>query len=243
MAQWAPLSYNQKRCVGSAGKLMKELSMLRPHARIGVAVSGGVDSWTLLQVLRFRQRIVPFPFELMVLHVNPGFDPTHHLPILEWATTHGLAAHVELADHGPRAHSPENRKNSACFFCCRLRRKRLFDLMRHYRLTHLAMGHTADDLVTTFFLNLLHGGTLESMSPRESFFNGEFELIRPLLWLDKATILKAARGWELPVMENPCPSSTTSRRAQIMRWLEATWKSDKRIRSNIYNALRRSLAP
>ncbi len=75
-------TYAQQVCIKSAGKTMQHTGMLYPGARIGVAVSGGMDSWVLLQVLRIRQRIVPFPFEIMALHVNPGFDPENHAPLL-----------------------------------------------------------------------------------------------------------------------------------------------------------------
>jgi hypothetical protein len=85
-----------------------------------------MDSWVLIKTLAIRRGIVPFSFSLMALHVNPGFDPRNHEPMARWLEKEGIAAHLEVADHGPRAHSPENRKNSACFYCAMLRRKRLF---------------------------------------------------------------------------------------------------------------------
>ncbi|MDR0338816.1 MAG: tRNA 2-thiocytidine biosynthesis protein TtcA, partial [Desulfovibrio sp.] len=72
-------TYAQERCVRLAGKLMQRTGMLSPGARVGVALSGGMDSFVLLKVLLIRQRIVPFPFFLMGLHVNPGFVPGNHL--------------------------------------------------------------------------------------------------------------------------------------------------------------------
>ena len=82
---------------------MHQTGMLYPGARLGVAVSGGVDSWTLLEVLRRRQRIVPFRFDIMALHVNPGFDPANHAPLIDYLRHHGIPGHVEVTDHGPRA--------------------------------------------------------------------------------------------------------------------------------------------
>lgn len=239
MAQWEKLSFVQKTCVTSAGKLMQEAGMLFPGARVGVAVSGGSDSFTLLKVLMLRQRILPFPIELMVLHINPGFDPTNHAPLVDFVREHGLAAHIEVGDHGPRAHSLENRKNSACFFCCRHRRLALFRLVTEYKLTHIAFGHNSDDLAVTFFLNLFQTGRVDGMSMRESYFGGEFELIRPFLWLDKESIAKAGKKWGLPIWENPCPTAKTSRRAQLHKWLIEGPGKDKRTRQNIYNGLRR----
>ena len=152
------LGYAQRVCVAKAGKLMMETDQLSPRARVGLAVSGGVDSLVMLTVLAIRRRIVPFPIELMLLHLNPGFDPQNHLPLATLAADLGVAAHIEVTDFGPRAFSEENRKKSACFYCAWLRRKRLFDLCARYGLTHLAFGHNADDLAATFFLNMQDPG-------------------------------------------------------------------------------------
>ena len=80
MSRMGKLSYTQQVCVKAAGKAMQTTGMLRPGARVGIAVSGGVDSFVLLKVMQLRQRIVPFPFEFMAIHLNPGFDPHNHAP-------------------------------------------------------------------------------------------------------------------------------------------------------------------
>lgn len=209
-------TYAQERCIRAAGRLSQAAGMLREGARVGVAVSGGVDSFTLIEVMRIRQGIVPFPFSLMALHVNPGFEPESHKPLAAWLERKGIAAHLEVTDHGPRAHSDENRTASPCFFCAMHRRKRLFELCREYNLTHLAFGHTADDLVATFFMNLCQNARVEGMSMREPFFGGRLLVIRPLMLLEKKTIIKAAKDWKLPVCKNACPSAEKTRRTNIM---------------------------
>lgn len=220
-----------------AGKLMQNAAMLHPGARVGVALSGGMDSFVLMQVLHIRRRIVPFPFDIMGLHVNPGFAPGNHAPLIDWLRDKGIAAHAEDTEHGPRAHSPENRKRSACFYCAMLRRKRLFELCGQYRLTHLAFGHNADDLVSTFMLNLCQTGRVEGMSVKESFFTGKLTVIRPLLLVEKKLIRKAAAQWALPVWDNPCPSAGSSRRMEIMQDLDRLCEGHKARRKNIFNAL------
>ena len=231
-------TYHQERCVRLAGKLMQQTAMLWPGARVGVAASGGMDSWVLLEVLRARQRIVPFSFEIMALHVNPGFE-VNHLPLVEWLKKSGVSGHIELTDHGPRAHSPENRKRSACFYCAMLRRKRLFDLCREYGLTHLAFGHTADDLASTFLMNLFQTGKVDGMSASESFFGGALQVIRPLLLVEKKHIRRAAAHWELPVWSNPCPSAGVTKRAEIMEDLSAFIGGHKERKKNFFNGLTR----
>lgn len=239
MAGFGKLTFAQKKCVSTVGMLMQKISMAGAGARIGVAMSGGVDSFLLMKVLTIRKAILPFPIELMALHVNPGFDPKSHAPLVTWCEEHGLAAHIELTDHGPRAHSEENRKNSACFFCSMLRRKRLFDLCREYNLTHLAFGHNADDLVTTFFMNVVQNGRVDGMNAAEDFFGGRLKVIRPALFLEKSFIRTAARQWELPVWANDCPSAGNTRRAEVEEWVKLETGKHKRIRHNVFNALTR----
>ena len=195
-----------------------------------------MDSFTLIKTLTIRKAILPFPIELMVLHLNPGFDPGIHRPLVDWVAGEGLAAHIETTDHGPRAHSEENRKNSACFFCSMLRRKRLFDLCREYKLTHLAFGHNADDLVTTFFMNVVQNGRVDGLTAAEDFFGGRLKVIRPALFLEKSFMKAAARQWGLPVFANPCPSAGNTRRAEIEAWLKLQTGHDKRLRQNVFNA-------
>ncbi|MFP4672070.1 MAG: ATP-binding protein [Desulfohalobiaceae bacterium] len=225
--------------MSKAGRLMYRTSMLRPGARLGVAVSGGMDSWILLQVLLLHRKKLPFRMEIMALHINPGFDPDNHQPLLRWLEEKGLAGHAQLADMGLRAHSQENKKRSPCFFCSWRRRKNLFRLAKKYSLSHLALGHNADDLVQNFFMNLFYNGRVEGMYPRESFFQGEFELIRPLLLLEKRMIQKAVRNWELPVWSNPCPSASRGKRKDTQDWLQGVWAQDKRLRKNVFSALTR----
>lgn len=231
------LNYVQEQCVKAAGKLMQQTQMVYPGARIGVAVSGGADSYVLMKVLRLRQAILPFKFELIALHINPGFDPLAHEPLRDWLISEGIPSHLEVTDHGPRAHSPENLRDSACFLCARLRRKRLFELCAQYNLSHLAFGHNADDLMSNFLMNLMQTGRVDGMSMKEPFFNGSLQVIRPLMLLEKSLIEKAARGWALPVKKNPCPSTGTTKRAEVMRDLEQLCKGHKGRRRNISNGL------
>lgn len=232
-------SYAQQVCIRTAGRTMQSTEMAGPGARVGIAVSGGVDSWALLRVMRIRQGIVPFKFDIMALHLNPGFDDKSHLPLLEWLEANNVPGHVELTDHGPRAHSEENRKKSPCFYCAMLRRRRLFELCREHNLTHLAFGHNAEDLVGNFFMNLLQTGRVAGMSMNEPFFDGALQVIRPLLLVEKQYIIKAVEQWGLPVWSNPCPSAGSTRRSEINEEIASLCKGRKWMRKNIYNGIGR----
>ncbi len=232
-------SFAQQTCVKSIGKAMQQTQMLVPKARIGVAVSGGVDSFVLLKCLHIRQSIVPFPFEIIALHINPGFDPQSHAQLLPWLLQAGIASHIDVTNHGPHAHSEENTRKSACFRCAWLRRKRLFELCEQYSLTHLAFGHTADDLVHTFFMNLCQNGRVDGMSMKEDFFKGKLQVIRPMLLLEKKYVLRAARQWELPIWKNPCPSAGNTKRSEIEEQVKNLYTVYKDAERCIYNGLSR----
>ncbi|MDR2573066.1 MAG: tRNA 2-thiocytidine biosynthesis TtcA family protein [Desulfovibrio sp.] len=232
-------TFAQEFCVKSVGRAAHKAGMIRPGCRVGVAVSGGVDSLVLLKCLQIRQAVVPFPLELMTLHLNAGFAPLSHAPLRTWLAGEGIAAHMEVTTHGLEAHSEENRNRSACFRCAWLRRKRLFELCAQYSLTHLALGHNADDLVETFFLNLCRNGRVDGMSMCEPFFGGKLTLIRPLLLAEKKYILAAARGWRLPVFANPCPSAGRTARSDMAENLQCLYKTTPNARRCVTNALLR----
>lgn len=230
-------TFAQKRCLALTGKLMQNTEMIGPGARIGVAVSGGVDSWVLLKVLRLRQRIVPFKFEIMALHVNPGFDPENHEPLTDWLKCEGVSGHVEVTEHGTLAHSDVNKKRSACFFCAMLRRKRLFDLCTKYKLSHLAFGHNADDLAATFLMNLVQNGRVDGLRIKDDFFNGALSVIRPMILVEKSLIIKAAKTWNLPIWKNDCPSAGSTRRSDMEDQLNALYRIHPKAKTNVLAGL------
>lgn len=233
------LTYAQKKCVAATGMLMQKIEMVHPYARIGIAASGGVDSFVLAKVLTIRKKIIPFPIELMVLHINPGFEPESHKPLAQWCASEGMSAHIELTDYGTMAHSEENKKKSPCFICSWKRRKRLFELCKQYGLTHLAMGHNTDDLAETFFMNLLQNGRVDGLSPKEPFFDGALTLIRPALMVEKKYIRAAARQWGLPVWKNICPSNGATKRSEMHDLIEQISSTGKYTKNKLFNAVRR----
>ena len=232
-------NFAQETCVRSMGKAMQKTGMLWPGCRIGVAVSGGVDSFVLLKCLLIRQGIVPFHFEIMAIHLNPGFDPENHAPLVEWVRKNGVPSHIEVTDYGLQGHSEANQRRSPCFRCAWLRRKRLFELCRQYHLTHLALGHNADDLVSTFFMNLCRNGRVGGMDMNESFLGGGLRMIRPLLLVEKKYIISAAKKWELPYWQNPCPSAGRTSRSDMAETLKALYGVTDNARRCIFNGLTR----
>lgn len=232
-------TYAQQVCIKRSGLALQRAGTLHPGARIGIALSGGVDSFILLKTLQIRQRILPFPISLLPIHLNPGFNVTDHAHLGAWLANEGLPGHMEITDYGPRAHSPENLRNSPCFYCAWLRRKHLFELCKQYRLTHLAIGHNCEDMAHTYLMNILRNGRAEGLHISEPFFKGKLQMIRPLLLIEKKYIRQAARQWNLPVWKNACPSSGHTSRTEMEMLLKTISNTIPTAQKSLLSALSR----
>ncbi|NDY42344.1 tRNA 2-thiocytidine(32) synthetase TtcA [Dissulfurirhabdus thermomarina] len=221
------------RLVGTA---VHRYRLLEPGDRIAVAVSGGSDSLLALWFLRRWREKAPIRFSLLPVHLDMGFAGADTGALRAHLAAEG-GFHMEETDYGPRAHGPENREKSPCFLCARLRRKRLFELAHRLGCNKLALGHNQDDILHTFFLNMLFGGELSTLVPRVDMFGGRLALIRPLALADKARIDRLARELGLPVVPNPCPSAGKTRREEVRRLLDGLFRRDPRIRGNLFHAL------
>jgi len=137
---------------------------------------------------------------------------------------------------GPFAHSKENRENP-CFLCSRLRRKAIFEKAGELECNKIAFGHQKDDFIETFFLNLLFAGSMSTLQPCQELFNGKLTIIRPLYLLNRTTIKRYAEEMGFPIIESGCPTSPSSKRAQIRSVLSNLYRTNRKIKGNIVNAL------
>jgi tRNA 2-thiocytidine biosynthesis protein TtcA len=166
-----------------------------------------------------------------------GFEEKTSAPVAEFLKKQGFPFYMEETDFGPYAHSSENRNKSICFICSMLRRKRLFELASALSCNKIALGHNQDDLIETFFLNLLYVGELSTMIPRQKMFEGLITLIRPLAYVEKTKIQRLAKELRLPVIKNPCPSAQKGKRQEIKNMLNGLFRTNRKIRGNIMRAM------
>ncbi len=210
--------------------------MIEDGDRIAVGVSGGADSLFLLWILTQRLPRIPIHYDLVALHVDPGFEGGFGEALQAHALDQGHRLQLVGSDCGVKAHSPENRENP-CFLCSRLKRKRLFEVAVENGCNKLALGHNRDDIIETLFINICYAGEISTMKPVQPFFNGEITLIRPLAFSDEPDIRRFAREAHFPDFSNPCPSAGRTKRQEIKTLLNQLYRRNRKVKGNIFRSM------
>jgi tRNA 2-thiocytidine biosynthesis protein TtcA len=233
----------QSHLRSQAGKAIADFGMIRAGDRVMVCLSGGKDSYTLLDILLSLQRGAPVDFSLVAVNLDqkqPGF-PADVLP--GYLRRLGVPYHVIEQDtyRVVKRVVPEGR--TMCGLCSRLRRGALYRFAAENGMTRIALGHHRDDILETFFLNLFFGGRLKAMAPKLLSDDGRHILIRPLAYVSEAQIARYATAREFPIIPcTLCGSQQNLQRVQVKNML-AAWEREFPGRvQNIFAALR-NVAP
>jgi len=230
--------YAYKALKRSVGKALHHYGMIADGDRVVVGLSGGADSLTLMWCLKERLARVPIHYDLFAVYVDPGFEDGFSDDLVHYCDKMGYALRVEHTDFGLLSHSEVNLENP-CFLCSRLRRKRLFEIADELGCRKLALGHNKDDIIETLFLNMCYAGEISTMLPLQPFFQGAFTVIRPLAFSDEEVIRRFAKEMAFPEFVNSCPSAATSRRAEIKAILKTLYRSNRKIKGNIFRSMSR----
>ena len=227
------------RLRGQVGRAIADYAMIGEGDRVMVCLSGGKDSYTLLDMLLSMQRSAPVRFEVVAVNLDqkqPDF-PAHVLPAYLMAL--GVPYHVIEQDtyRVVKRVIPEGR--TMCGLCSRLRRGALYRYAAENGITRIALGHHRDDIVETLFLNMFFGGKLKTMPPKLKSEDGRHIVIRPLAYVAERDIERYARGRAFPIIPcNLCGSQEHLQRSAVKRML-ADWEREHPGRTEaIFSALR-----
>ena len=230
----------EKRLRRLAGQAIADFDMIRAGDRVMVCLSGGKDSYGLLDILLKLRGAAPLDFEIVAVNLDqrhPGY-PEHVLP--EYLGRLGIPFRIEQQDTYSVVKRVVPDGKTMCGLCSRLRRGVLYRVAKELGATKIALGHHRDDILETFFLNLFFGGKLKAMPPKLVSDDGHHVVIRPLAYVAEADLAAWAEARRFPIIPcNLCGSQETLQRAQAKAMLREWEKRFPGRIESIFNALTR----
>ncbi len=215
-----------KRLRHQVGQAIADFGMIEAGDKVMVCLSGGKDSYTLLDVLLQLQKKAPVPFELVAVNLDqkqPGF-PEHVLP--EYLASIGVPYHIIEQDTYSVVSRVIPEGKTMCSLCSRMRRGSLYTYAEANGFTKIALGHHRDDMVATFFMNLFHHSKISGMPPKLRSDDGKHVVIRPLAYVREADIIEYADARQFPIIPcNLCGSQENLQRKQIGLMMKQ-WEKD-----------------
>jgi tRNA 2-thiocytidine biosynthesis protein TtcA len=217
------------------GEVLYKQQLVAPDDKILVGLSGGKDSLVLIDLLADQRKHIPFPFELVPIHItanNIGYQTD--LPYLKsFCEERDIAFHqrnIEIED-------TENNNKNICFVCSWNRRKAMFSAAKELSCNKLALGHHMDDALETMLMNMIFHASLSSLPYSLSMFEGELQVIRPLLSFTEEYVKAYADKMHFPEELKTCPHGTNSSRKEMKELVDYMGKHNKNVRKNMFRAM------
>jgi len=210
----------EKRLCRLIGEAIGDYGMIEAGDRVMVCLSGGKDSYGLLDILMKLRERAPLAFELIAVNLDqrhPGY-PEHVLP--DYLASLGVPFRIEVQDTYSVVKRLVPEGETMCSLCSRLRRGVLYRVARELGATKIALGHHRDDILETFFLNLFFGGKMKAMSPKLQSDDGQHVVIRPLAYVAESDLEAYAEVKRFPIIPcDLCGSQPTLQRKQVKQML------------------------
>lgn len=219
------------------GQTIHQHELIEPNDRLLVGLSGGKDSYALLEILADRKKHLPFSFELFATHVI--IKEVGYLNDLDYMKQFCKNINVPLYIFEESADLNKNSKKAPCFVCSWHRRKKIFNLTKELKCNKLAFGHHMDDTLQTFMLNLIYHGSISSLPYKLKMFDGRVHLVRPLLDIDEVEIKQLSVLHSYPQEILKCPYDKETKRNDVNNLLLDIYKKHGLARKNIFKAMDR----
>src|SRR5438874_51919 len=196
----------EARLAQKTTKASVDYEMLEDGDRVMVGLSGGKDSWALLQMLEVLRQRAPIRFSLVAVNVDSGYKEYKHDLIASTCTARGWEYRIEHTGIGQTIDEILDDGATPCSLCARLRRGVLYRIAKEVGATKIALGHHADDFIETLLLNLFFAGALRAMPPKLVSDDGRHVVIRPLVYVGEEEARAYTKECELPIIGCCCPA-------------------------------------
>ncbi len=228
----------QKRLRRNVGEAIADYNMIEEGDKVMVCLSGGKDSYTMLEILRNLQKSAPISFEIVAVNLDqkqPGF-PEHILP--EYLEREGVPFHILEKDTYSIVKEVVPEGKTTCGLCSRLRRGSLYGYAQEIGATKIALGHHRDDIIETLFLNMFYGGKLKAMPPKLLSDDKKNILIRPMAYCKEKDIIAFSEHKDFPIIPcNLCGSQENLQRQAIKAMLNEWDKTHPGRVESIFRAI------
>lgn len=228
-----------QRMLSYIRKAIDDYSMIKDGDKIAVGLSGGKDSITLLMGLKALQRFYDKKFDLIAISVNPGFD-FFNSEFLQATCDRIGVQYVEEKTHIKEIVFDIRKEKNPCSLCANLRRGILNSVAIREGCNKIALGHNEDDVLETFFLNLLYGGSIGTFAPKSYMDRSGITLIRPLIYAPEKSIKTFVKKNNIELMPKCCPMDGVSKREDMKNLIHELQKDIPMVKTNIYGAIKRS---
>ena len=230
----------EARIAKRVAKASIDFRLIEPHDRIMVGLSGGKDSWALLQILEVIRTRAPFPFTLIAVNVDSGYKDFKHDVIRRTCDERGWEVRIEHTEIGEVMDDLLDSGDTPCSLCARLRRGVLYRLAAEVGATKIALGHHLDDVVETLLLNLFFAAALKAMPAKLTSDNGAHVLVRPLVYVTEDEARAYTKECGLPVIGCCCPAcgDLSLQRQRMKRLIVDLEREHPDVKNSMLRALR-----
>ena len=229
----------ETRIAKKVTKAITEHKLIEDGDRVMVGLSGGKDSWALIQILDVLQKRAPIDFSIVAVNIDSGYEGYEHQKLTDTCAARGWELHVEHTNIGETIEDILDASATPCSLCARLRRGALYRLADTVGATKIALGHHADDFIETLLLNVFFQGALKAMPARLVSDNGAHVVIRPLVNVLEAEARAYARDSGLPIIGCCCPAcgDLSLQRQRVKRLIAQLEVEHPEIKSSMLRAL------